>query len=71
MKKNGCYDEDHAVTDAKINLNAGQKENSSNPEYLFENKRKIELSSYMSRETNLFPSDAETYVKGLRSDDRL
>ena len=68
---NGYYNGEHIVTEEKVNLTAGQKVIITILEYMPEKKKTIDLSSYMGRGEKLFDSDANDYVRGLRSDDRL
>ena len=68
---NGYYNGEHIVTEEKVNLIAGQKVIITILEYAPVKKKKVDLSSYMRRGEKLFHSDANDYVRGLRSDDRV
>ena len=68
---NGYYNGTHIVTNEKVHLVAGQKVIITILDYTPEKKKKIDLSSYMGRGEKLFQTDAEDYVRGLRSDDRI
>ena len=67
----GYYNGEHIVTEEKVDLVAGQKVIITILEYTPEKKKKVDLSSYMGRGAKLFDSDANDYVRGLRSDDRV
>ena len=67
----GYYNGEHIVTEEKVNLIAGQKDIITILDYIPERKKKVDLSSYMGRGAKLFNSDANDYVRGLRSDDRI
>ena len=68
---NGYYNGEHIVTEEKVHLIAGQKVIITILEYTPEKKKNIDLSSYMGRGEKLFHSDANDYVRRLRSDDRI
>ena len=68
----GYYDGSQIVMNEKMNLNVGQEVivtilNMPAKEH----KSEIDLSKYMGRGEKMFHTDAQDYVKELRTNDRL
>lgn len=66
----GYYDGSRIVIDEEIKMTVGQEVIIT----ILEGKRKApkrDLSEYMGRGEKLFSTDAQRYVEGLRSDDRI
>lgn len=67
----GYYDGNNIVISENVNLNIGQEvmvtilDTKSTP------KMKINLKKYMGRGEKMFQTDAQDYIKEIRSDERI
>ena len=64
----GHYEGTQIIMDESVNLQEGQEVIVM---ILDLDKKKIDLKKYMGRGEKMFQTDAQDYVKELRSDDRI
>lgn len=67
----GYYNGSHIVIDEDVNLTAGQKVIITILEPEKKEKKKIDLKHYMGRGKKMFDSDAQDYIRELRTNDRV
>lgn len=67
----GHYDGNQIIMDEEIPMQRGQKVIITILDLPKEEKRTFDLGRYMGRGKKMFESDAQEYVKELRSNDRF
>lgn len=67
----GYYNGNHIVIEEDIKMAAGQEVIITILDKKRESKKKLDLSQYMGRGEKMFHTDAQEYVEGLRSNDRV
>lgn len=67
----GYYNGNHIVISENVNLNIGQEVMVTILDTQSAPKMKIDLKKYMGRGEKMFQTDAQDYIKEIRSDDRI
>ena len=67
----GYYDGTQIVMDENVNLKVGQEVIVTILDMQKKAKKKVDLKQYVGRGGKMFPTDAQEYIKELRSDDRI
>lgn len=67
----GYYNGNHIVISENVNLNIGQEVMVTILDTQSAPKMKIDLKKYMGRGKKLFQTDAQDYIKEIRSDERI
>lgn len=67
----GYYNGNHIVISENVNLNIGQEVMVTILDTQSAPKMKIDLKKYMGRGEKMFQTDAQDYIKEIRSDERI
>ncbi len=67
----GYYDGTQIVMDEDVNLKVGQEVIVTILDIQKKEKKKVDLKQYVGRGEKMFPTDAQEYIKELRTDDRI
>lgn len=67
----GYYNGDHIVISENVNLNVGQEVMITILDTKSMPKKKVDLKKYMGKGEKMFQTDAQDYIKEMRSDERI
>lgn len=67
----GYYNGNHIVITENVNLNIGQEVMITILDTKSEPKKKVNLKKYMGKGEKMFQTDAQDYIKEMRSDERI
>ncbi len=67
----GYYNGNHIVISENVNLNIGQEVMITILDTESVPKKKIDLKKYMGKGEKMFQTDAQDYIKEMRSDERI
>lgn len=67
----GYYNGNHIVISENVNLNIGQEVMITILDTKSMPKKKVDLKKYMGKGEKMFQTDAQDYIKEMRSDERI
>lgn len=67
----GYYNGNHIVISENVNLNIGQEVMITILDTKSTSEKKVDLKKYMGKGEKLFQTDAQDYIKEMRSDERI
>lgn len=67
----GYYNGNHIVISENVNLNIGQEVMITILDTKSTSEKKVDLKKYMGKGEKMFQTDAQDYIKEMRSDERI
>lgn len=67
----GYYNGNHIVISENVNLNIGQEVMITILDTKSISEKKVDLKKYMGKGEKMFQTDAQDYIKEMRSDERI
>ena len=67
----GYYNGNHIVNSENVNLNIGQEVMITILDTKSISEKKVDLKKYMGKGEKMFQTDAQDYIKEMRSDERI
>lgn len=67
----GYYNGNHIVISENVNLNIGQEVMITILDTKSTSEKRVDLKKYMGKGEKMFQTDAQDYIKEMRSDERI